>query len=574
MRYAELKSIWQEDLSGLNGAALSRVYYERAMDILRPRSVDASLYTSWGVIDLDRARQLIGCGRSVLYKNKAIREIINDLQELDLTQKPATDESVVESNVLRFPIELTRKPSRYDIGKIVVADIVLPLAAGVERLYTIPTLFWTEGIDEQISDYLCARAIANKSPRTLYEYAKILREFRRFCRERNIRWDEVTDQVLTAYRVHKQNQKAQTRRCNTIVGVIFQFYVWAEKNHLLRSHVQLGELHEYPLELQNHPFALTSRKFTGKDGEEIRVSTVAIDDNARQPNRHTPNDKERKRVHATETGPQRERNSLSYAWAEVTGARSFEVLQITVAQLPTREQIDRIAAGVLPWSITVNRKGNRTGKLYPSADLLRRTLDFVENERSDVVERCMTLDRFVSGKLFITAKGTPLTVSALCGLARLAFKKAGVKGSYHRFRAVRAQREVEAALDTIDVGDVEVGPETLWKHSILMRAADILDHRSTRSLEHYLNDLINSRVQKSTASKLHLVRSALDEKERTLIAMERRIDAKLKVIQLIPSLGEYLRTGTVQGASRNEIQKLKDLGDEIQAFAAPLLEAA
>lgn len=573
MRYVELKSIWQEDLSGLNGAALSRVYFERAVEILRPRSVDASLYSNWGVIDLDRARELIGCGRSVLYKNQGIRAIIDHLQQRDLEQKPAIEDDV-QSNVIQFPIERTRKPSRYEIGKIVVADVVVPLAGGVERVYTIPTLLWAECIDEQVSDYLRAKAIAKKSPRTLYEYAKILREFRRFCRERNIAWNEVTDQVLTAYRVWKQNQKVQTRRCNTIVGVIFQFYVWAEKEGLLRSYVQLGELHEYPIELQNHPFALTSRKFTRKDGEEIRVSTVATDDNDNHPNRHTPSEKERKRVHATETGPQGERNSLSYAWAEDTGARSFEVLQVTVAQLPTREQLDRVFAGLLTWSITVFRKGNRVGKLYPSADLLRRTLDFIDNERNDVVERCAALDRFVSGKLFITPRGTPLTVSALCGLARLAFKRARVEGSYHRFRAVRAQKEVEAALDTVDVGDVEVGPETLWKHSILMRAADILDHRSTRSLEHYLNDLINSRVQKSVASKLHLVQSALNEKERALIAVERRIDAKLKLMQTIPALGEYLRTGTVQDASRNDLQKLKDLSDEIQAFAAPLLEAA
>ncbi|RUM24365.1 hypothetical protein EFQ99_16390 [Rhizobium vallis] len=568
MRYAELPNIWQEDLSGLSGAALGRVYVERATERLVSRAIDPSLYEDWGKIDVDRACQLIGCKRSALYQNTGIRTIISDLQEQDAKLKPADGsehEQAAEpkSNVIQFPMERARPPSRYIVGKIVVVKVKLALSKAVSRDYSIPTLFWEDGIDREVSHYIRALALEERPLSTLLEYLKILREFRRFCRQNGIPWLLVNDDTLRAYRALKLNKGIKTRRINTITGVIFQFYAWAERVGMLRNHVQLYEPGDYPPELWEHPFAITSDEFTKKDGAKIRVSRLRIPDTSPKANRPTVTDAKLKLVKYAEEGSRHEeRNSLAYSWIAVTGARSFELLQVIVGKLPTREQLDRIFAGALDWTIEVKRKGGRDGKLVPTADLLRRTLNFAENERAAIVKRCESLGLPVEDGLFLTDKGTTLAVSSFQGLARLAFQRAGVAGSAHRIRAIPARKAVEVALDVADVGDVELGPDTIWKHAILMRAADILDHRSTRTLEHYLNDLINSRVQKSAASKLHMVESAISEKELTLAALERRIEARTKELDINRLIADFRRTGTLAGATAEEVRTLEEFQDE------------
>ncbi|WP_439616276.1 hypothetical protein [Shinella sp.] len=579
MRYGELDNIWSEDLSGLSGAAIGRVYGERAVEVLVPRSVDPSLYTDKGVIDLDRARELIGCKRSTLYQNRVVRAIIEDLQRRDLDATPATVVDTQDANkcgnVVKFPVEKTRQPSRYERGKIVVADLMLPYKLGVQRRFQIPTLFWAGTVDYEVADYMRSLAVGGRPLSTLLEYMKIIREFRRFCRERGMLWSMVCDDVLRAYRATKLNKGVQTRRINTVIGVIFQFYAWAERTGRLRDRVQLHNEPDYPEEMRHHPFAIGSNEFTTKDGRKIRVSKLWLDDSTKYPNRPTPNDDAIELVYDTQDGlVHEERNTLAFSFSRVMASRSFETLQVSVAQLPTRAQLDRIYDGSLPWSFTVTRKGQRQGKLYPTPDLLLRILNYVEFHRSKIVESCKAAGRFVSNKLFLTDQGTPLSVGALGELTRKAFQKAGVPGSYHRLRAARAQEEVERALDAVDVGDVELGPETLWKHSILMKAADFLDHTSLRSLEFYLNDLINSRVQKSTGAKLHIVEEALAEKTRALVEVEKRLQRASGLWRADPVLAEFIFTGDLKNPSPESRRQLREFRDEIELFEANFAEAA
>lgn len=579
MRYAELLNIWSEDLSGLSGATIGRVYAERATEVLVPRSVDPDLYADRGVIDLDRAKELIGCKRSTLYQNRAVRAMIADLEQRDLDAKPATlvdsQDANGGSNVVAFPIEKTRQPSRYERGKIVVADLMLPYKTGVERRFQIPTLFWAGTVDYEVADYMRSLAVDDGRPlSTQLEYLKIIREFRRFCRAGGILGSLVCDDVLRAYQATKLNKGVQTRRINTVIGVIFQFYAWQERTGRLRDRVQLHNEPDYPEEMRHHPFAIGSNEFTTKDGRKIRVSKLWLDDSTRYPNRPTPNDDAIELVYDTQDGRHEERNTLAFSFARIMASRSFETLQVSVAQLPTREQLDRIFDGSLSWSFTVTRKGQRQGKLYPTPDLLLRILNYVEFHRSKIVQACKEAGRFVSNKLFLTDQGAPLSVGTLGEIARRAFKKAGVLGSYHRFRAARAQEEVERALDAVDVGDVELGPETLWKHSILMRAADFLDHRSLRSLEFYLNDLINSRVQKSTGAKLHIVEEALTEKTRTLAAVEKQLRRASGLCRADPVLAEFIHTGDLKNPSLDDRRRLRELREELELFEANYAEAA
>jgi hypothetical protein len=429
----------------------------------------------------------------------------------------------------------------------------------------------SKAFDREISDWMRYLAKEEVPLSTMLEYCKIARAFLRFCREQNISWDAVNDDVLRSYRAMKVNCKIKVARINTLLGTIFQHYMWAERKGRIKDRVQRYELPQYSDQMQSHPFAFRSHEFKKKNGTNIRVTDTKMDGDGHRANRPTPTPSQMKLIHKAENGNRfEERNSLAYDMATDTSARCFETLQITVGQLPTREQLDRIYAGELTWSFTVTRKGNREGKLYPTAHLLTRALDFHDNERMDQVNWCRERGKPVSDRLFIGPMGKALTTSALSGIARLAFQIAGVRGSYHRLRAVRARREVERALNAVETGDIEVGPASLWKHSILMHAADILDHRSLASLEHYLNDLINSRIQTSAAYKLDIVDAAIREKELISTAFDRRIEKQRQIHATRAVVLDFSRSKTLTNPSAQDAKTLFDFETDIRNFRLSL----
>ncbi|MGO8489795.1 hypothetical protein ACC757_23715 [Rhizobium ruizarguesonis] len=500
--------------------------------VLVPRADNPAVFVSVGRIDRVRAVLKIGCSPSVLRQNPGIKRLIKALERDDLLVSgpsecyPRVETSKRDSsNVIKFP----KQKSMCDRGKLVVVPVTIN---GTEL--QIPTLLWPNVVDWEVSDWLRALAIDHSPLTTLTEYGKILRAFVRFRRRHQVLWEDVDDAFLRLYREHKLRRGIQVRTANRAIGIIFRHYLWAESTLRLCDHVQLYDKNEYPIEYQRHRFAISSKEVTNSLGFKTRGSVVSLPDrDSKYPARHTPSEVERSNLNDAELNSKHsERNSLLYAWAEVTGARRFEVLQLTCAHLPSWEQIDRILEGKLVWSIAVMRKGNRMGKLFPTGELLRRTKLLVEFEREQIVRNCLKKGVAADLNVFLTDAGKCLALSTLSGISGLAFRRAGIsRSSYHRLRAVYAERTVEWALDGVVQGKIDIGPETMWTEAILMKAATLLDHRSIRSLRHYLNNIINSRIQKSIPNQLHELKAEIAEKKRTAAALDRRIERQQATVK-------------------------------------------
>jgi len=536
MKFAELTDLWGS-LKGLSSADQGRVYGLRGELLVADEASLRRFVDEYGILDKDYFAYRVGCSKAALRQNPVLRKIVADMQNIG-SPHPQEAPATSGQNVVKFPNPFTgaKKRSRYINGRIIIVEVGFD---GGKNKRQIPTLVWPGRVDIEVSAWMRTLALKNKKLSTLFEYAKILRGFIRFRRQRNILWDEVTDDHIRQYRDLKERQGVQLRRRNIIVHVIFQFYQWAEETLRLDYHVQLYDRSAYEKELRRHRFAVTSKKTRKRSGEITRTSTLVQGDHpSKYKHRHTPTAAEVENLHDTQLDTEHgERNSLMFAWAEFTGGRRFEILQIPLRQLPTREQLDRIIDGTLEWSIKVIRKGGNIGSLKPTVDLLRRTLNFVDNQRAKIVARCAEAGRTVSGCLFITNTGKPLSLSTLSDLSRTAFRAAGIRrASFHRLRAVFAFKEVSASLDSLVEDGIELGPESLWKETILIRVSNLLDHSSLKSLKHYINDVLSARLIKSTALKKLELDRAFVEKKRNVAAVEQRLREFETVHEFISTL--------------------------------------
>lgn len=559
MRFAELTGIWGST-EGLSGADKGRVYGLRGEALVADEKALRCFVDEQGTVDREYLAIRIGCSKAALRQNTVLRKLVKRLQSIGASSASGVEGSAAQ-NVVKFPnpFKGAKKRPRYTRGRIIVVEVAFE-DGGTK--YQIPTLMWPGLVDSEVSGWMRTLALKGRPLSTLLEYAKILRGFVRFRRERNILWDEVTDDHIRQYRDLKQRQGVQLRRRNIIVNIIFQFYQWAEETLRLDYHVQLYDRSAYDKELRNHRFAITSKKTQKRSGEITRISTQIVPDHpAKYKHRHTPTSTEIESLHDTQLDNEHgERNSLMFAWAEYTGGRRFEILQIALRQLPTREQLDRIIDGTLEWSIKVIRKGGNTGRLIPTVDLLRRTLNFVDNQRAKIAARCAEAGKAVSASLFITDTGKPLSLSTLSDLSRAAFRAAGIRrASFHRLRAVFAFKEVSASLDSLVEDGVELGPESLWKETILIRVADLLDHKSLKSLKHYINDVLSARLVKSTAlRKLELDR-AFTEKGRNVAALEREL-------RKFETVHEFMKTMKLRKPTREGFAVLDKIRSEIETY--------
>ena len=559
MRFAELTDIWGAT-QGLSGADKGRVYGLRGEALVADEKALRCFVDEQGVVNKEYLAIRIGCSKAALRQNTVLRKLVARLQGIGASAASCA-EGPAPQNVVKFPNPFTgaKKRPRYTRGRIIVVEVAFE-DGGTK--YQIPTLVWPGRVDSEVSGWMRTLALKGRPLSTLLEYAKILRGFVRFRRERNILWDEVTDDHIRQYRDLKQRQGAQLRRRNIIVNIIFQFYQWAEETLRLDYHVQLYDRVAYDRELRHHRFAITSRPTRKRTGEITRTSSLVQPDQANKyKRRHTPTATEIENLHDTQLDSVHgERNSLLFAWAEYTGGRRFEILQIALRQLPTREQLDRIIDDGLEWSIKVIRKGGNSGSLKPTVDLLRRTLNFVDNQRAKIVARCAAAGKVVSGSLFITESGKPLSLSTLSDLSRVAFRAAGIRrASFHRLRAVFAFKEVSASLDALVEDGIELGPESLWKETILIRVSSLLDHSSLKSLKHYINDVISARLIKSTALKKLELDRAFAEKGRNVAALEREL-------RKFETVHEFMKTMKLRKPTREGFAVLDKIRSEIETY--------
>lgn len=202
MRFADIDNIWRVDLSALSKADRGLVFFERAKQVVgevladpasQRKAIKGKRFLRSYLVEK------IGCQPAVTSQNPKIRQLL-----VDTDQRLAQEEGLavaVESGLSK-----RRKAEQFAMNSC-AANSVLAKGLIIDTNTScqihgrswagIPTLVWPEGIDKAASDWLrelvVSHGVATRSAR---EYAKILRPFLRFCRQRSRAWQSVDDEFL------------------------------------------------------------------------------------------------------------------------------------------------------------------------------------------------------------------------------------------------------------------------------------------------------------------------------------------------------------------------------------------
>ncbi|WP_449410163.1 tyrosine-type recombinase/integrase [Methylobacterium komagatae] len=431
----------------------------------------------------------------------------------------------------------------------------------------IPTLVWPEGIDDAASDWF--RTLVIESGVTLSsarEYAKILRPFLRFCRQRGRPWQSVDDEFLILWREHlRRAEGVSIARANASLKTIFAFFQWAEENKRIRFQVGIYPADELPLAIADITFPISAkRSFTkGRHGRVYGSWTTPL--TLSEPNRgsrlrHTPTEGEIRNLHEiTVEREHGERDSLMFSWAEEAGPRRAEFLRLGRSHLPTNDQLADVIERDEPWPIAIPRKGGKETPIYAPPDLIIRTLDYIQYGRRDIVERCLSVivgyrepdEIFLSG-----TTGQALHVDSVTAIGRRMFRKAGITGAnVHRLRARYAVNIVESLVEVVATGSDTVGPGSASTETILTKAAEMMSHTSPQSLRPYLTYVLNRRIQTADATKAHRLASRL----RQMQHLEGTFIRRLKHHHDLQSAANQLQAGRGADAAST----LRRIADEI-----------
>ncbi|SEI19616.1 site-specific integrase [Tardiphaga sp. OK245] len=435
----------------------------------------------------------------------------------------------------------------------------------------IPVLFWPEGIDETVSDWL-RHCILYKdlAPSTVVEYAKILRPFLRFCRREKRDWRTVDDEFLVQYRDKLLSEKiAKPKRVNEIIQRVFSFYCWAERRQILNYHVGIYTEDERDSEWGRRTFPLTGElKHSGRGrGRKLSWQSVvrARQGEQRSAVRHTPTTEQILDLHrVVMVMDQAERNSLMMSWAELTGARRFEFLQICRSDLPSPDKLAELQRRGEDWLIVVRRKGGRFKRLVVPTDLIEQTLNYIAYDRAEVVLRCANVIKgyIEPDHVFISSStGVVLHPDSVTSIGRRAFRRAGIKfANIHRLRARFAIRTIENLVDGL-FENIPLGTHSSWIETILIKAAELMGHGHPASLRPYLTYVLNRRLQASDANTSERLRAKI---QRMTVELE-KVTLKLVFSQELASAGAVIRGGSQESRERRlaAASKLYALADEL-----------
>lgn len=434
----------------------------------------------------------------------------------------------------------------------------------------IPTLVWPEGIDTPASDWFRDLIIRNgKASTTVDEYANILRPFLRFCRKQKRNWDSIDDEFLILWRERLvRTEGVSVGRTNTVLKIIFSFYVWAEERGHIRFRVGIYTDADLPATMAGFPFAITAKRKFAKSSSGRTFSSwttpLTLSDPETGSRRHTPSEIEIREIHSIAAVKENgERNSLFMSYAEEMGGRRSEILQIGKSHMPSIDQLADLIENDHPWTIKLKRKGNKLTSLQLPLELIFRTLDYIENERHEVVLKCRRKLVGYSepdGIFLSSVDGQVLHPDSVTSIGRNAFKTAGVdKSNIHRLRARYAERIIETLVDATSTG-YDIGPLSNWTETILTKAAERMGHAHTSSLRPYLNNYLNRRIQIGDATKEANLGTRIRQLELHAATFERRLRCNKDLHQIARDLSA--------GKSAKAAAALRKLADEIDSAKA------
>lgn len=420
----------------------------------------------------------------------------------------------------------------------------------------IPTLVWSDGVHEAASDWLRELVVVHGLAKSsVLEYAKIMRPFLRFCRDRKRGWDTVDDSFLLIWRSHLQDVECvSVRRINTVLTTIFAFYRWAEEKNRIRYRVGIYCEDELPDAMRGTAFPISaiqsfSKSQTGKVFGNWTTPLTLGGSETSSRLRHTPTELEIQGLHSVVAERSNgSRDSLMLSWAEEVGYRRAEILRVGKSHLPNLNELSGLIERDEPWTISVERKGGKSKPVIVPVELIIRTNDFIQFERSEIVSRCKrTLVGYSEpNEIFLSSRtGKALHPDSVTSIGRRIFHQAGItNANIHRLRARFAVRTVETLLDSVFDSHV-IGSDSNWVETILIKAAELMGHADPRSLRPYLNYVLNRRLQTTDATKAERLSSKL----RQLSLHEGTLLRRLNEVQELLHIASLLKSGKSSDAS-------------------------
>ena len=192
------------------------------------------------------------------------------------------------------------------------------------------------------------------------------------------------------------------------------------------------------------------------------------------------------------------------------------------------------------------------------ADLIVRTLDFIQFERRETVERCL---KTITGyrepdEIFLSGTtGMALHPDSVTSIGRRTFRQAGIeRANIHRLRARYAVRTIETLVDAVFGGEV-VGSASSWIETILVKAAEVMGHSDPRSLRPYLTYVLNRRIQTADATKAEKLASRL----RQLSLREDALVRRLGQHRDLQRVARHMRAGR----SAEAVSALREIADHL-----------
>ena len=552
MKFAEITNIWSVNLALLSRADQGRLFVERAKQLLQQSSQEAAkIPMTRGRIRRSWLVRKIGCRPAVPSQNPKLKALLLGYDAIlcssraydDISGRSADDVSSVSQDASPTrsfgpiaPVGDSGEPvSRNapvapDLGMIVGTGSTCRISG--THYSDIPTLIWRDGIDVAASDWFRHLVVdSDLAPSSAGQYAEVLRGFLRFCRRKRRDWKSVDDNFLLLWRKYMLDaKKVERTRVNYCLEVVFAFYQWAEETKRLRFQVGIYDRADLPDRADDFSFPISAKRVFSKSvrGRVFGIWTTPLKLRGVKQSvgrRNTPTEQQARQLHeiALESN-QGERNSLMLSWAEETGARRFEMLQICTTQMPSLDELEALIEKDGVWPIEVRRKGGQVKSLVALPDLLVRTIDYIHSARAKIISQCHKTEIGYSEPphVFLSSTiGQPLHPDSVTSLGGRLFRKAGIrKANIHRLRAKFAVQTVEAFIDALSVDGTPLSNET-----ILIQAGERMGINPD-SLRPYLNFALSRRLRSSDAVKALDLQSRIRQLELTEATIVHRLAAQ------------------------------------------------
>ena len=497
----------------VSSTALSKVYHQRLEDLLKSCN-PAEIPTYNSRFSRQWFAERIGCSANTLSTSARLRTMLVNWegQQLPTITKRTTVEDDT-TNVVPFR---RRKDS-----------IILPVALKIEKgSFTVPTLFWWDGIDEWLADFARHLIVREKKKTSsVEETIKVLRIFRRFQRAHHVPHDQVNDDFLLAWQNLKKDQKVSISRSNYCISVVHDFYKWAESVGRLRYHVQTKPKHDYLGIPEHYIFPISGQEveLLLPSGQKcIKWVSGLLDTGVHSSygSRHTPTPDEVTRLfaEAKKEGRNSARNLLMLVVALETGARVSEIVRLRVSDFPTPQELGSyVGKNANPYlEVEVMRKNQGSGRLRVNQQLVLKIVAHIygDTQRLNIIRK--TADRKKSSNdqfVFLSETGEGMTTDSVTRIAGQLFRAAGIeKANIHRLRARYITTVIELQLDRLAEQGITVNRSEAWEVQVLVMATELMGHSHPMSLRPYLNEILQRRMTKDG----RIEQRSVEERERSI----------------------------------------------------------